>query len=1402
MGKKQAVYNKFDEYLNQKNNSGKSNSNQIFNNNRQRRDKQAKNPKNNHAGKGDDAKPQIIKIPKSAIFEQYKTIRFTLSPNETKKNKVVASELESLVGVSMEMVQSQIQEKSKSLEIKDQETAIKKINEILGSLKNFTSSWLTFSERTDTIKLSEEYYRFVARKARFNSFEQYKDKYGKEKTTPQIKSGFIPLNQKSEYQGIERSEYVIKYWQNLANNIVNLHSQLEAPVDKYITALEKQDKAHTKVNLIQLKKTFLSFSNLILEYLEPLTNNKILIEKIDKLPDSEENTKLKEFFSNQNINLIRQDLQSLKQVIDYFNQNGALVSLGKVSLNYHTAVKKPDIVKSEIETIINELELETFIKKYIQCDDQELFKKFQFDIADKKQVFLCNKNDLTKIELAQLFKPRPIPFGVIHEISEYFEKKDFDYNNVQNILMNTGQSVNIAGDWTNTKLEDRENFDLNKYPLKSAFDYAWEYTARNKVGLIGNNDFAKKQSEKLLTDFDVKTSDNNFESYANLLFIGDKLAVLEHSAHEIKDKKELENIMILISQKIENVKNPFHQNSEKDRYEKFENNCETISSSLNSSHTLKSNKNFQKAKQNLGLVRGGLKNKGIYYKLTQQFGINKTIDNKLSLASFLGLKFADLNKKFKEKYENNKIGYYGVIVEENINKYLLLKALENEDTREIIENDKILKSEKFENALTVKKVTSLTSNSLKKIRINKKAYPDFHLEKIDEEKTSKEDNKALKESKRANYIKRCLLKSKMSQEQNWNQKFNWENDLNECQTYEQIEKVLDLKGYKLETKHISKNDLENLVTEQDCLLLPIINQDYQSEIKQGEFVGNKNQFTVDFENVFVNKPIENKQDKKTYNYRIHPEFSLFYQLPTIKPETGQTEQDLQKEHHAKTLNRNSRFQIIGNFGIEIKPEITEFSQFGNFINRKGKNDLTRDKQSYAEFVQGFNQKISSDFEQKDSNRQWIYGFDRGINELATLCVLHKNSKQIDDFVVFKKEKEKEKKLGWIGEIIEEKKKSGKELEKKDKFVFRFVKHDESKNQKGFELQHILDLTNIKVETWHFGFKDKDGNDHPNDKYLKTALSKIKENSELFEIAKKLGYFDNFSEGKRGENIKILVQYPENESNVIKLRMNHFQRVLSFAISQNRDGVANSIEEVFESDVEAEQVKKLFDNGILDNTKIKIDIDKHINLFKPLLDQIKEWNENKDKPNYLDEFKKKYEEIEDLDTLKKGIVANMVGVTGFLMEKLPGVLVLEDTYKYDPQGFRINSLTKRDENADTFGHSEHLTWAGTETYRYFEKMLVKKFVKQRLVPPFADLESLNTQKTKLGGNEDENNKQFGIMFYVDAGFTSKTCPCCGFKPDFKNENLKNLLEKTTSIQKINHNYCLSDCKDNILFELKN
>ena len=174
------------------------------------------------------------------------------------------------------------------------------------------------------------------------------------------------------------------------------------------------------------------------------------------------------------------------------------------------------------------------------------------------------------------------------------------------------------------------------------------------------------------------------------------------------------------------------------------------------------------------------------------------------------------------------------------------------------------------------------------------------------------------------------------------------------------------------------------------------------------------------------------------------------------------------------------------------------------------------------------------------------------------------------------------------------------------------------------------------------------------------------------------YFDK--NGKIPGSVKILVEYSEpTSSNVIKLRINHFQRILSLAISQNREAISNKIDEVLNIADKTQQVEKLFEFEILDKIfykkEIKDSISKYVDLFNQILEQIKEWKENKDKPNYLEEFKKKYEEIEDLDTLKKGIVANMVGVTSFLMEKLPGILVLEDTFKYNQQGFRTDNFDK-------------------------------------------------------------------------------------------------------------------------------
>lgn len=715
---------------------------------------------------------------------------------------------------------------------------------------------------------------------------------------------------------------------------------------------------------------------------------------------------------------------------------------------------------------------------------------------------------------------------------------------------------------------------------------------------------------------------------------------------------------------------------------------------------LKNNTNFQKAKQSIGLVRGRLKNKiKAYYKLTEKFK---------SIAPELGRNFADLREKFKEQDEQTKIGFYGIIVED---KYLLLTPIDKNGDRDVIE-DKLLTIGK-KGYLQVKKVFSFTSKALKKIENSRAGYPAFHHTKNFEEEYSDLDTIEIKESKKLQYIKNCLLSSDMAKEQAWSEKFKWDNRIKDANTREKIDKILDVYGYKMEEKYISIDSISNLIKGNQGYLLPLISQDF-ANFDEITFTGLNNRFTSDFELAINNSD----------GYRIHPELNLFYQFPTEIIEA--------QNHHAKILNRYSRFQLKANVSIEILNKSNK-----NLITKKEQTLIVKDKIKYTELINNFNKNINNGYLNKSDSL--VYSLDRGINEIATLCVQDKNS-NIQDYIVFNKKKIPRTKLGRIGEI--------------------YSKVEDTFTYDDYSTQSILDLTNIKIETWHLNQLN-----HPNTINIFKKLEEIKVKPFEFEISKKLGYFDNLE----GEDPKItfLVQYPNDSANNIRLKMKVYEREIQKKFSANRDYVKHIIQNIFgHEDTEnlnqikkKEIIKKLFGLNKNDTSNCLINVlDGDKPNINKLLNSNTSWFETL--INLLLEIHKsvgisKLEQVQELDNLKRGVIANIVGVISFLFKIQKGVIVLEN----------IASIRNTEDESQLQREQER--WLGAEAYRYLETKLIHKFSRfvnldhsvSNYTPPFINIDTLNKQLMISKNNIVENIYQFGIFYYILADNTSKVCPCC-------------------------------------------
>jgi hypothetical protein len=1002
---------------------------------------------------------------------------------------------------------------------------------------------------------------------------------------------------------------------------------------------KQQNRDDKKLNEVELRKLFLSLANLINETLEPLCNGSICFPDSEKITDRENDKKLQNFvFDNNFKEKLSKQIENLKI---YFRQNGGYVPLGRVTLNKHTAQQKPNKVDNDINKLIEKIKLQKFIKEYTNDKQLNDFIKTTKNKSEK-----IKDNELSLIEKIQLFKYKTIPVGVRHELSEYlFKICKIDKEQIKKLLQEIGKPQSPAKDYKD--LQNKEEFDLHKYPLKVAFDYAWESLAKNEYHT--DIEFPKEKCQEFLREvFNINIGNNkDFKLYSALLFIRENLATLDHSKPN--------NIDIYIK----NVETTFKKIG-------LEKHTKTINTIINWHKKLSNIQqlDYDKAKQTIGQLRGGLKNTIKCFKdLTEYFKV---------LAVEFGKKFAELRDKFNEEYEINKISHYGIIVEDtNADRYFLLTELS--ESREEVENLFTNENKGFKTC-TVK---SLTSKALWKLLHNNKGISeDFHTKNWNCPK--KREN--LSHEENLQYIIECLKESAMAKVQNWAE-FGWNFD--KCKTYEDVEKEVDRKGYKLqESGRISKETIESLIKDKNCLLLPIVNQDIARKDREA-----KNQFTKDWEKIFATNN----------GYRLHPEFKISYRHPT--PNYPKPEE-----------KRYSRFQMIAYLMCEYIPKNNTYT------SRKEQIKFFNDKEKQKDSVEKFNNMIET------KNDYFIFGIDRGIRQLATLCVLNKNGQIQGGFEIYTREFD---------------------------YVCKQWKHTL------LEKRNILDLSNLRVETTIDGKK------------VLVDLSEV-----AVKIKDEHGKYIKDEEGK--------YKTDKNNQQKIKLKQLAYIRKLQYKMQTEQERVLSFIKK-YKTDQDIEQnIKEL----ITPYKEGKNYTDLPIEKIKDMFIQFTELTSKNDDKS--EKELREFCELDAADDLKTGVVANMIGVIVYLLEKYNYniYIALEDLTRAfyeqkDGLSDVILSNTNKDKTVD-FKDQENLVLAGLGTYQYFEMQLLKKLFRIQqnngnilhLVPTFRSVdnyEKIVRQDSKTVGNKYVNYP-FGIVQFVDPKYTSEKCPKCGKTNTTRKENI--------------------------------
>ncbi|MDX1959256.1 MAG: hypothetical protein SFU98_11825 [Leptospiraceae bacterium] len=1149
-------------------------------------------------------------------YQITKTVRFGLTATNS---NLYSDELKDLIETSEIKIKESLKNKSHN------SLQIEQLRSCLNGVKEYLKTWNNVYSQIDFLGISKDYYKVISRKARFD--------FDNKGLGSEVKLASL----QSKYNSKKRIQYILDFWEDNFQKTEILYRKSDELL-KVFEEAEKQKRDDKKLNEVELRKTFLSLFNLVNESLKPLVEGNLFTINDDKIDSRNQNHEvIADFISNTKV---RTELyESITELQNFFRDNGGYVPFGRATFNQWTALQKADKNgEREIDKIIKQLNLETVSMANIDYKYNTFTKNFE----QGGQVWKIKQNAKSVIELCQFFKYKKVSITTRLNLAKRLNKTN-------NFLSEFGISKSPALDYK----KDKENFNLANYPLKVAFDYAWENCAKAKHESIT---FPELQCKDYLhnvfgvdanKDKNGKIKNEELNKYADLLQFKILLGRLKAEFHKAAEETNKNNIRKL-KNIFENLDysgvQDFNKNKIKEIVEVwFANKEKNIGKKKEEMIPLTEKKkdDFSKAMQIIGQERGGLKSRIKKYKtLTEMFKV---------CASRFGKLFADLRDYFNEAHEVDKIKYRSWILEDGKqNRFVLL-----------VDKAKDLELENEENGeLKLYEVKSLTSKSLIKFIKNKGAYPDFHsLNSFNSDEIKKNWTNHKANINFLKNLKSALENSLMAINQNWKE-FNF--DFSRCDTYEQIEKEIDRKGYILKQQNISLNTIKKSINEEKSekinnskklpsLLFPIVNQDINREAKQ-----EKNQFTKDWFEIFAE---ENNLHKK----RLHPEFHLFYRFPTKNYPNTKFKNGKEKS------KRYSRFQMLAHFGLEVFPQ-------GDYISKKEQIEIFNDDKKQKEAVEKYNNSIVSEVE-------YIIGIDRGIKQLATLCVLNKNGVIQSGFQIYTPS----------------------------------FNHDTKQWEHSFlGKRNILDLSNLRVETT------------------------IKNEKVLVDLAS--------IQTKKGEN-----------QQKIKLKQLAYIRELQYSMQTRQVELLEYAKTLNSAEDITEEKIKIFISPFKEGSHYE-----HLPK-QEIYNLLNEW-QNADETR-----KRKIQELDPTDSLKSGIVANIVGVIAFFCEKYNYKvrISLEDlTRAFSIQKDALTG-TPIHRNDEDFKEQENRRLAGVGTMQFLEMQLLKKLFKlqseknKHLIPAFRSVANYEkiVRRDKENGGDEFVNYPFGIVTFVDPRNTSQKCPYC-------------------------------------------
>lgn len=1164
-------------------------------------------------------------------YQISKTIRFGLSSKEKISiggRKVYKShqEFADLVQTSINRIKDECSKDDK----RGQTLPLEEIRICLNMMSKFLSCWFNIKRQEGQIAFDKDYYKTLSRKIGFQGFWRK----GNNVKMPQSRTiSLSELEHKDNNKAIK--EYITEYWINLAVKTNQIFSDTDDIIKQYEDAV-KANLTNNRPNEVELKKAFLSLASLVLEILKPICNGQICFPKVAKL----DITKDKDFIDFANDQKSRSDLLlKIEEIKEYFAENGATATYCIATLNPKAATtcnKKKD---NRIQ--LPQIGLEDIITVYDNADD--FWEMIEGLPADKKKEILNNTREPLLLR-SLMFKYNPIPSILHYELAKQLAKKTRkDEADILDFIRGIGITKAPQKDYA----DEKENFNIEKYPLKIAFDFAWEGCARQIYHEDSN--FPYVQCKNYLKErFGIDINHELFIVYSQLLELNALLSTLDN-------RKEFDNETATKALEIWNEVNAYFLKKEEKKEgekQKKENSViyylKTIKGRIENK-TTKEDTKYIKARNSIGQTRGFIKNKfNKYYSITNDYKI---------IACKLGRMYASMRDQITDAAGLNRISHFAYIVEDNnADKYLLLKDIADE---------------KFEPNFCPNGYKTYYINTLTTAEIAKKLS---EKHKMSERKRNNYDPKPTEEEKYEIAIREWKDAATQAA-------YNWHLNL-ENKELEEIKKEIDRKCYRLESKNISKDELSILVNRQNCLLLPIINQDLAKEVKS-----DSNQFTKDWNALF----------EKNSKWHFSPQIRISYRKPTPDYPMDRTGD-----------KRYSRFQINGHFLCNYIPD-------NDYISSREQIENYRDDSKQKEAVENFNNLVT----ESRNDKFYVFGIDRGQNELATLCVIDNNGKIQGNFDIYTRKFNSETKQ-WEHTFVEK--------------------------------RHILDLSNLRVETTIV----IDGKPEKKQVLVDQSTVKVKD--------------------------KNTNQYVYQTKAQVKMQQSAYIRKMQYKMQTEPEVVINwykennTEEKIVDNLVDKENGEKglvsFYGAAIVETKYVLAPIAEKI---KEMLDNFCKLKQQKEKGENVKAQLDDLIELEQVANIKTGVVANMVGVIAFLLKQFDYnvYISLEDLSKINKveKSGTTDAEIKYSKNEGRREISER--YAGLGLYNFFETQLLRKLFKMQqendckpLVPAFRAQKNYDNIVDSVG----KINNQFGCVYFVNADSTSKTCPVCGacnnkkFEPD--------------------------------------